>query len=322
MTTPAPSLSVIDPVGRALDRVKLILFQPFDLGKWFVIGFCAWLAFLGEGGGGGGGGFQIPGGGSHHGGNVRHQLEHARDYVLNNLYWIVPVLVGAFLLGVALWVVFTWLNSRGRFMFLHCVALNKAEVLEPWNRYGTEANSLFVFRIVLGLISMVVILPLVAFGLVMGWRMFMAHHLSVGGILGIVGLVLGIIALALVFTLIEKLTKDFVVPLMYLRRQRCRACWSELLGVLRDRMGEFILWLLFQILLGLVIGMLVMAVVLLTCCCAGCLLALPYLGTVLLLPVLVFERSYSLYFLAQLGPGFDVFAPPPLPSAMPTPAPA
>ena len=52
-------------------------------------------------------------------------------------------------------------------------------------------------------------------------------------------------------------------------------------------------------------------VVLVTCCCAGCLMALPYLGTVLLLPVLVFKRSYSLYFLAQFGPEYDVFPPPP-----------
>jgi hypothetical protein len=41
-------ISVIDPISPAIDRVKLILFQPFDLAKWFVIGFCAWLAYLGQ----------------------------------------------------------------------------------------------------------------------------------------------------------------------------------------------------------------------------------------------------------------------------------
>ena len=35
----------------------------------------------------------------------------------------------------------------------------------------------------------------------------------------------------------------------------------------------------------------------------------PYLGTVLLLPVLVFQRAYSLHFLAQFGPAYDVFPP-------------
>jgi hypothetical protein len=45
-------------------------------------------------------------------------------------------------------------------------------------------------------------------------------------------------------------------------------------------------------------------VVLLTCCVAGCFLAIPFVGTVLMLPVLVFDRAYSLIFLAQLGDGY------------------
>ena len=61
--------------------------------------------------------------------------------------------------------------------------------------------------------------------------------------------------------------------------------------------------------LSLVTGLLVFAVVIATCCIAGCLMALPYLGTVLLLPVLVFNRAYALHYLAQFGPTFDVFAP-------------
>ena len=48
-------------------------------------------------------------------------------------------------------------------------------------------------------------------------------------------------------------------------------------------------------------------IVLCTCCIAGCFLAIPYIGTVLLLPVLVFTRAYSLHFLAQFGPDYDVF---------------
>jgi len=38
-------ISVTEPVSPALERVKTMLFKPFDLGKWFTIGFCAWLAF-------------------------------------------------------------------------------------------------------------------------------------------------------------------------------------------------------------------------------------------------------------------------------------
>jgi len=60
----------------------------------------------------------------------------------------------------------------------------------------------------------------------------------------------------------------------------------------------------------------VLIVVLMTCCIAGCFMAIPYLGTVLLLPVLIFYRAYSLHFLAQFGPEYDVFPPD---AASPTP---
>jgi len=48
--TPSP-VSVTLPVGPAIENVKRLLFRPFDLSKWFVIGFCAWLAYLGQRGG-------------------------------------------------------------------------------------------------------------------------------------------------------------------------------------------------------------------------------------------------------------------------------
>src|ERR1035438_1307093 len=162
-------ISVTEPVSPALERVKTMLFKPFDLGKWFIIGFCAWLAFLGEGGGGGGGFNNVfnnnfNGNNSGPAGNsLRHGYHHARDYVANNLDWIIPVAAGAMILLLALWLLILWLSSRGRFMFLHCVALDKAEVAEPWNKFEREANSLFWFRLVVGLFGMVVMLPLLAF---------------------------------------------------------------------------------------------------------------------------------------------------------------
>ena len=38
------------------------------------------------------------------------------------------------------------------------------------------------------------------------------------------------------------------------------------------------------------------------------LLAIPFVGTVLMLPIYVFQRSYSLFYLAQYGPEFNAFA--------------
>jgi hypothetical protein len=202
----------------------------------------------------------------------------------------------------------TWLNSRGKFIFLHCVALDKAEVSEPWHKFAREGNSLFWFRLVLGLIGMILTLPLVALIVVLVMRMVQLGEPNAGGIALAAGAFLLVLVLVLVCFLVGKLTTDFVVPIMFLRRQKCLASWGELRGLLVANLGNFILYFLFQILLSLVTGVIVMMVALLTCCCC-CLLLLPYIGTVLTLPVFVFHRAYSLHYLAQFGREFDVFPP-------------
>jgi hypothetical protein len=300
------NVSVIDPIGLAFEKVKTILFRPFDLGKWFTIGFCAWLAYLGSGGGGGGGGGR--GGGWQGPYDAQEGLGEAREFVLANLGWIIPVAVVAVAVGIAFWLVFTWLSSRGRFMFLHCVAQNKAEVSAPWTKFRQHANSLFLFRIVLGLIGFVLIgLPiLLAIGCIV--MMIAGDGAFAIGIFG--GILVGLFILVggIIFSLISKFTMDFVVPIMSLRTTSCTAGWREFLTLLSVNKARFVIYILFQIVIGIAIGAIVLAAVLVTCCCAACFLAIPYIGTVLMLPVLVFKRSYSLLYLKQFGPEFDVFS--------------
>ena len=304
--SPLREISVLTPVNEALDRVKRVLFQPFDAGKWFIIGFTAWLAQLGENGGANFH-FNTGGGRGKGGGGLHQEFEQARDYVMSNLHWIIPVVVGVVLLCLALWILFTWLSSRGRFMFLHCVALNKAEVAEPWRKFAAQGNSLFWFRIVLGLISLMLMLPLLAVGAVIGLGMVEHSRWEAAGVLWLIGVVLALIGLALVFFLIAKLTTDFVVPIMFVRRCSSIGGWRILRDLIWDNIGNMLLYLLFQIVLAMVTGILVMIVAIATCCVC-CLLLVPYIGTVLLLPVFMFHRAYSAHYLAQYGPGFDAFA--------------
>jgi hypothetical protein len=305
MNAHANSVSVLNPVPVAIDRTRQVLFQPFDLTRWMVIGFCAWLATLGEsGGGGGGGGWGSP---NRRGGSAREELGRALDYLRDNLGWLVPLAIAICFVVLIVGLLVLWLSSRGRFMFLHNVATNRAEIAVPWNAYRAHGNSLFFFRFVFGALGFVIMMPLIVLGLVAIVRMVLREQASPAGILlAAVGL-LGAILSGIAFAVVEKLTKDFVVPIMRLRTASCLAAWSELLRLLGAFPGHFTLYILFHIVLSIAIGAAVFAVVLMTCCLAGCLLALPYLGTVLFLPVLVFLRSYSLHYLAQYGPDYDVF---------------
>ena len=308
-------ISVAEPVAPALERVKQMLFKPFDLAKWITIGFCAWLAGFGESGGGGGN-FNTGNHFGNHNGQPAEQLRQfyhqASEYVMFNLGWIIPVAILLVLFGVALWLLVLWLSSRGKFMFLHCVALDKAEVAEPWSKFVKESNSLFCFRIGLGLIGMVLTLPLVVFMLLAILRMILRGEADVAGVLTAVGSALALCLAAMLLGIIHKFLVDFVVPIQYLRGVSCLSAWGTFYALLLEHPGQFALYILFQIVLCMAIGILVLAVVLVTCCCAGCLLLLPFIGTVLLLPVLVFKRAYPLYYLAQYG--YDVFSAPPPPA--------
>lgn len=312
ISSPPTPIGVTEPIMPAYERVKQMLFKPFDLGKWFTIGFCAWLATLGESGGFNTG-YNYNTGRNHPTESFQHFYFQARDYVRENFYWIIPTAIVLALLSLALWVTLVWLSSRGKFMFLHCVALNAAEVQVPWQKYAGVANSLCWFRLGLGLVGMVVMLPLLVLIAVVIVKMIMMGQPNLPGIMLSVGLAMGLMVMVVIFSIIRKFLLDFVVPIMFLRDCKCLAAWREFFELLMSRPGQFALYLLFQIVLAIAIGALVIFAVIFTCCLAGCLMVLPYLGTVLLLPVLIFQRSYALYYLAQYGPQYDVFPTPPAP---------
>jgi hypothetical protein len=311
MTPQETKISVIEPISPAIERVKTVLFRPFDMGKWFVIGFCAWLAFLGSGGGGGGGpNFNFGGGQQRHGAEFQEAFHNAKEVVIDNLFWILPLVIVVIVVGIIIGLVITWLSSRGHFMFLHCVALNKAEVINPWHKFKKQGNSLFLFRIVLGLISFACIMLLVAILAVIAVLMFAG-----GGGPNPIGIILVVLLslclifpTAIVFFLVKKFTLDFVVPIMYLRQGTCMTAWREFWQVLGANKGKYALYILFQIVIGIAIGAIVLTGICVTCCCLGCILAIPYIGTVVMLPLLIFTRSYTLLYLRQYGPNFDVFS--------------
>jgi len=218
---------------------------------------------------------------------------------MENLHWIIPVAVVVTIIGIVIWLAVIWLSSRGRFMFLHCVAHNKAEVSNPWTKFRQHANSLFLFRGLPILLAIGCIVMMIA-----------GDGALAIGILG--GILIGLIILvgAIIFGLISKFTMDFVIPIMFLRTTSCTAGWREFMALLSVNKARFALYILFQIVIGIAIGAIKTMGFCIGCCFCGIslLLIIPYIGTVILLPLPVFTRSYSLLYLKQFGPEFDVFS--------------
>jgi hypothetical protein len=162
---------------------------------------------------------------------------------------------------------------------------------------------------VLGLIGfVVVVLPIVGI-IVLGIMIGTRSAPPIVSIPGIILLALVLISFLIALFLVKKFTFDFVVPIMFLRMSSCRATWREFMAILSANKLRFTLYLLFQIVIKIVIGVMIGIgfCIGLCFCCASCLLLIPYIGSVILLPVSIFTRSYSLYYLQQYGPEFDVF---------------
>ncbi|MGD0573067.1 MAG: hypothetical protein ABSB11_08620 [Sedimentisphaerales bacterium] len=297
-------VSVIDPISPAIEHVRLMLFKPFDLSKWLVIGFCAWLAQLGQGGGGGGGGNGWKEYG--HGGPI---METIKSNVIAHLAVIILVAAIIMPIIIIIAVVLCWLRSRGQFMFVHCVAGNKAEVAVPWNKFARHGNSLFLFRIVLGFIGFLVIGIPVAASIFAGFVMC-ATGFNPAAIIGLTGAIFVTVVVAVLVGLIAKFTTDFVVPIMSLHTESSVAGWKQCLALISGNKAQMLLYILFQIVICLVIAFIVLAICLIgcCCCCASILLLIPYIGTVILLPLIAFKRAYSLFYLRQFGAQFDVFS--------------
>jgi hypothetical protein len=305
------AISVVDPVSPAIERVKTVCFRPFDMHKWFVLGFCAFLAQFGEGGGGsfntggrGGGGGGGPGDGP--------DFNEVKDWIDANIGLVILMAVIALLVILGLAALFTWLGSRGKFMFIDGIVHNRAAVKAPWSEYRREGNSLFGFRIVLVLATYVCFLLLAGIALLIALPDIRSGTLTGAGTVAIVIGIAGAVIIALASGIVTLFLLDFIAPIMYLRRLRVMEAWSVFRHeFLAGRAGTFVLYMLFKIVIGICVGLLGVVITCVTCCIP----AIPYIGSVILLPLLVFGQAYPLYFIQQFGDDWRFFhrLPPPLP---------
>jgi len=299
-------ISVVEPVSEAIEKTKILLFKPFNMEKWFVIGFCAWLANLTRGGSG-----------------MSHfnydKTDHSMDEVWAKITGFasehivaisIAIIAGAIFL-VAIFILLLWLSSRGKFMFLDCLAKNKAEAAKPWATFKKQANSFLGFQILLTVTATAVITGMgIPIALLAIAAKSAGFNIAISAAMIFV-LVLMVITAALFFGLVKSLTGDFVVPIMYLQKISVFAGWGKFWPLLKLHFWKIMLFLLFKLLISMCIGAIIFGIVLIGCCfcCISAILLIPYIGTVILLPFPSFLRFYTLCFLRQFGSEFDVFLP-------------
>jgi hypothetical protein len=298
------SRSPADAISKAVERSQQLLF-PFNANKWFALGFTVFLAQCSDGGGSfpslpsGPSSSTSGGGGSGSGFDFQKIIDEALASLNRDLaLYVTLAAVGAALM-VGLAVLIVWFSSRAKLMFVESVIWDRVDVTGQWARAAELGMSLSKFRLALG------------FG---GWFLFLCSlggavvaalpDFKSGDFLGARALIgysiLGASALFIGFPLavVAALLDDFVVPLMVVRNARVREAWAICRAeVLTGNVGGVVLFYLLRIGLAFAIAIAAMVISCVTCC----LTAVPYIGTVLMLPIFVFSRAYPLYYLEGLG---------------------
>jgi hypothetical protein len=224
------------------------------------------------------------------------------------------------ILGLALTIVLYWLGSRGQFLFLDNLVRNRGALSWPWQYYARQANSLFLFHLVVMAISFAVFTPLLVAGVVMGMPVFRQDRWPEGGeISGFVALGLGYVALGLALNVILLIFREFGMPLMFRNGLTAWVAFRESMRLLAQHPASMIVFVLIRAFIS--VALIIVVIVTFCCCCCCRIEAFPYLGTVLLLPLLIYLRCFSLDCLAQFGPQYDAWTvdvPPPAPAPGPT----
>lgn len=293
-------IEIFAPFGEAYELTKRILFQPFDLAKWFVIGFAAWLATFFSGA-------------SFNYNKVQNWSTGLHPFSMPSavhqmsaLAVVITVLIALVVLVLALLVL--WLNSRGRFLFVDCIVRNRGAIVAPWREYRAEANGFFLFQLIVAGCALVLFGGAVLVYFLAPWQV----HSSIS-----IALLIVFLTIWIVLIIIYSLVTRFMVVVMYRRRCGAMEALRDVCSLLLDHPGVFILFELFTIVLY-------MAAVIVSClagCVTCCLAILPYLGTVILLPIVMVLFAFPLCFLRQFGDRYDVWAtigtPPPPPPQIP-----
>jgi hypothetical protein len=296
-----------EPFSRGFNRMKKALFQPFNLTRWINIGFTSFLATLTQCSGGSGGGnnakiqeimnfnmtefFQFP--------------ELAHDWMVEHPLWlglIIMALVFIFLIIAVL----TWISSRGKFMFLFNVINNTDSVIKPWHEFRKQGDSLFRWQFVYGLVVLMVFILLAVYGFGVAKNIYTGVMPEITKFSFIFGFVVTIFALLMLFGYISLFLNDFIVPIMYKHNCSATRAWSKLFTLLLMNPGNFILYGLFVLALSIAIAISILILAIGTCCVGLVFLVIPFVRSVVLLPVSYTFRAFSIEFLAQFGDNFEV----------------
>lgn len=291
-------ITYIAHLSNAWNRMLKSLFKPFDIKKWFVLGFTAFLAHLLEWKGGSSGENNS---GHFNFGDFLKLPQDAMDWMNKNPDWATLIIIGIVLI-VGIIILCIWLSSRGKFMFLDNVIHNRALVKKPWAEYHDVAHSLFLWRLGFGLVAFFILGSYFSYIYLQISDMYTAYASDREMIFAAIRMGIFFIILAIAVAYISLFLNDFIVPLMYKHNTSVWIAWSHFMPLFTKHFIYFILYGILVLFLHIIIFIIIMILGFMTCCIGFIFLVIPYISSVVLLPISMIFRAFSVEFLEQFDP--------------------
>jgi len=319
-----------DAVGESIDRTLHLLFKPLTASFWLKLAFVVFL---------------INGGLNSLLNMEFYQFDRGYADVAQNLTLVIALV--AVVLALALF--FAFVGSVAVFIFIDAVLQKRVSFFEGFHKNIAGGFKLFLFNIMLTLIALAVLLALLlpAAGIYLG----LSGGVKYAALFGYLIFAFAVFCVAVIaLVLVRMFTTDFVAALMYRSGSGITASWKRLVPIMRKNIGQFVMYVVARVILGIVTGIATLIVVIASflillavavvvgfglgfvgaivtssSSVAGFVESPPvliiigvalliatsiiaYVMSVVMLPITVFYRYYSLVFLGRVHPDLVFFA--------------
>lgn len=232
-------------------------------------------------------------------------------FLFGHLTLIVIALALIVAAGVLLRLAWVFVACRGRFMFLDGLFFPEKRLGASWGENARQGNSLFGWKLFTGTLGFLFFLVTVlAFFLVLFDRALLQRLTGQA-----TTLLIGLAGVGLVAAFLSVYLEDFVVPLMWARREGVLRAWAGFFGLFARRPFLFLAYAFLRFLFSVATFLLTTLAFCLTCCLA----VLPVVGEAVLLPLHALVRAWPVFLLSGLDPRVREHLLPAFPPAAVTP---
>lgn len=254
-------------IAASWEWTRTVLFRPFQIKKWLILGFIALLAGQFTYGSNSRGNINLPRQDSGQPaiektagadraapaeGDIPAPLEKFLTTLKEtNKAVIIFIIAFLFFISTFLFLIFTWLYSRFSFIFLEAIVKNDASVKMPFRKNKSAGNSYFLWNVIIALIGSAFVGLLGLTGYLSLSRIGIFNQGIKPGagriILAVLPVLLTFIVFVIISVLLNFVVRNFILPVMYKDKVGILKAWPPVLSIVKKHKGPVSLYLLIKI---------------------------------------------------------------------------